>query len=225
VVVCGYGRNGRQAVQKLREHQQDFVVVETNSELIDFDQNTILFYHGDAKDESTLDAAGIAKARCLISCLPDDSDNLFVVLSARQKNAKIKIISRASNESSVSKLQLAGADHVVMPDKIGGGYMASLLLSPDLIHFVGQLSNFEVSQTHLEELSVSQLSQNFLNQSIRDLKIIEKTGCTVIGYKSDETDYVINPSSEAILTASTKLMLLGQKSQIQKFNQLFLTNK
>ena len=224
VIVCGYGRNGRQAVQKLQEHKQPFVVVETNSELIDFDQNNLLFYHGDAKEESSLLAVGIQKARCLMCCLPDDSDNLFVVLSARQMNSKMLIISRASNENSVSKLEFAGADHIVMPDKIGGGYMASLLVSPDLIHFVGQLSNFEISKTHLEELSISELSQNYINKSIKDLQIREKTGCTVIGCKSGDLDYVINPTSDTVLTASTKLMLLGQKSQIQNFNNLFLDN-
>ena len=224
VIVCGYGRNGRQAVQKLQEHKQPFVVVETNSELIDFDQNNLLFYHGDAKEESSLLAVGIKKARCLMCCLPDDSDNLFVVLSARQMNSKMLIISRASNENSVSKLEFAGADHTVMPDKIGGGYMASLLVSPDLIHFVGQLSNFEISKTHLEELSISELSQNYINKSIKDLQIREKTGCTVIGCKSGDLDYVINSTSDTVLTASTKLMLLGQKSQIQNFNNLFLDN-
>ena len=157
-------------------------------------------------------------------CLPDDSDNLFVVLSARQMNSKMLIISRASNENSVSKLEFAGADHIVMPDKIGGGYMASLLVSPDLIHFVGQLSNFEISKTHLEELSISELSQNYINKSIKDLQIREKTGCTVIDCKSGDLDYVINPTSDTVLPASTKLLLLGQKSQIQNFNNLFLDN-
>lgn len=224
VIVCGYGRNGRQAVQKLLEHQQPFVVIETNNELINMDQNKMLFYQGDAREEATLDAVGIQKAQCLICCLPDDPDNLFVVLSARQMNSKMLIISRASNESSVSKLEFAGANHIVMPDKIGGGYMASLLVSPDLIHFMGQLSNFEISKTHLEELSISELSKDYINKSIKDLRIREKTGCTVIGCKSEDLDYVINPSSETLLTPSTKLMLLGQTSQIQNFNTLFLNH-
>lgn len=224
VIVCGYGRNGRQAIQKLQEHKQPFVVIETNPELIDLEQNKVLFYQGDAKEETTLEAVGIAKAKCLMCCLPNDPDNLFVVLSARQMNSEMLIISRASNESSVSKLQFAGANHIVMPDKIGGGYMASLLVSPDLIHFMGQLSNFEVSRTHLEELSIGELLPNYIDKSIKDLRIREKTGCTVIGYKSEDLDYVINPSSDTILTPSTKLMLLGQKSQIQKFNSLFLSH-
>ncbi|WP_258150474.1 potassium channel family protein [Nonlabens tegetincola] len=93
------------------------------------------FLRGNANEDETLLNAGIERASVLISALPDDADNLFVVLSARQLNSKLMIISRASEETTVRKLKLAGANNVILPDLIGGQHMASLIVSPDLIEF------------------------------------------------------------------------------------------
>ncbi len=83
--------------------------------------------------------AGIEKASTLICALPNDADNLFVVLSARQINSKLSIISRASEETSYNKLKLAGANNVILPDRIGGDHMASLVVVPDLVEFIDNL--------------------------------------------------------------------------------------
>jgi len=84
--------------------------------------------------------AGVERASSLISALPSDADNLFVVLSARQINKDLKIISRATEETSYKKLKLAGADNVILPDKIGGDHMASLVVVPDLVEFLDNLT-------------------------------------------------------------------------------------
>ena len=121
--------------------KRSFVVVESNKEIIDKHQNEdILFVLGNANEDEVLQLAGIERAECLISALPNDSDNVFVVLSARQMNNTARIISRASNESSNSKLKLAGANNVILPDKIGGDHMASLVVVPDLLEFIDNLS-------------------------------------------------------------------------------------
>ena len=141
IVICGFGRNGQQAAKKLGTHNRTFVVVESDKEIIDKHQNEgILFVLGNANEDEVLQSAGIQRAECLISALPNDSDNVFVVLSARQMNKTIRIISRASNESSYSKLKLAGANNVILPDKIGGDHMASLVVVPDLLEFIDNLS-------------------------------------------------------------------------------------
>jgi voltage-gated potassium channel len=98
IVICGFGRNGQQAAKKLGTHNRTFVVVESDKEIIDKHQNEgILFVLGNANEDEVLQSAGIQRAECLISALPNDSDNVFVVLSARQMNKTIRIISRASN--------------------------------------------------------------------------------------------------------------------------------
>ena len=140
-IVCGYGRNGKQAILKLRNYNKNFVVIENDKEVINFlDADDILNVQGDGTTDEVLISAGIKKASNLITALPSDADNLFVVLSARQLNADCTIISRASKESSYSKLKIAGADNVIMPDKLGGAHMASLVVTPDVLEFVDRLT-------------------------------------------------------------------------------------
>ena len=137
IIICGFGRNGKQAAKKLLMHKRSFVVIESDKEIIEKHQSDdIFFVWGNANEDEVLQLAGIECAECLISALPSDSDNVFVVLSARQMNANIRIISRASNESSYSKLKLAGANNVILPDNIGGDHMASLVVVPDLLEFI-----------------------------------------------------------------------------------------
>ena len=119
IVICGYGRNGKQAAKKLLTYNRSFVVVESNKEVIEKYQNeNTHFVFGNANDDEVLVAAGIKRAECLISALPNDSDNVFVVLSARQMNQHMRIISRASHETTYSKLKFAGANNVILPDNI-----------------------------------------------------------------------------------------------------------
>ena len=113
--------------------------------------------NGNANEDEVLIAAGIQRASCLISALPNDSENLFVVLSARQMNSEIRIISRSSHETSYSKLKLAGANNVILPDSIGGDHMASLVVVPDLLEFVDNLSIVGDKTINIEEVSVEQL--------------------------------------------------------------------
>jgi voltage-gated potassium channel len=128
VIVCGYGRNGQQAVQELLEHNASIVVVEREEEVLDkiLEIPDLLYVQGDSTQDETLDACNVKSAKALISALPLDSDNLYVVLSARELNPDLTIISRASDEQSNRKLKRAGATNVIMPDKIGGQRMAKL---------------------------------------------------------------------------------------------------
>ena len=168
-VVCGYGRNGQQAVTKLKKFNQTCVVVEQGDDkLLQLEQEEVLYVKGDATDDDVLAASGIEKAKCLIVALPSDADNLFVVLSARQLNKKITIISRASEESTYKKLKIAGADNVIMPDKLGGDHMASLVVTPDIIEFVDMLSMEGEFSANLQEVLVDNLPSNYPKKSIID---------------------------------------------------------
>lgn len=221
-IVCGYGRNGKQAIVKLKNYQKECVVIEQDKDLIEkLDNDEILNVEGDSTTDETLLKAGINNASNLITTLPSDADNLFVVLSARQLNKKIKIISRASNESSYSKLKIAGANNVIMPDKIGGNHMASLVTTPDVIEFVDRLTIEGETTANLEEIAVYDLPKKYLDKNIIDLDLRKKTGCTVIGYKNLNKDYVINPEADTKLLKGSHLIVLGRPEQISKLRELF----
>ncbi len=221
IVVCGFGRNGMQASERLKAYRKPFVVIEKNKEIIERHEDEVLFIEGDANEDEVLMEAGIDRARYLIATLPDDAENLFIVLSARQLNKNLFIISRASQVTSQSKLQLAGANKVIMPDKIGGDHMASLVVMPDLITFINQLSTEGENTTNLEEVEIEDLASQIDCHSIRDLDLRRKTGCTIIGYIDPNGNYIINPEADLILEPKGKVIVLGRAEQIKNLNQMF----
>jgi len=221
VVVCGFGRNGMQAAEKLKAYKRPFVVIEKDKEVIERFGEEILFIEGDANDDDVLLAAGIERAQYLIAAMPDDAANLFVVLSARQLKNDLFIISRASLVTSQKKLFLAGANKVIMPDKIGGDHMASLVVMPDLITFMDKLSMEGENTTNLEEVAIEDFSNQIDCNSLRDLDLRRKTGCTIIGYISPDGNYTINPEADMELQPKSKVIVLGRPEQIKKLNEMF----
>ncbi len=224
VIVCGYGRNGMQAVERLKAYKKPFVVIENDKDIIQKHEEDILFVEGDANEDEILISAGVREAQYVIVTLPDDADNLFVVLSARQLNQKLFIISRASQVSSQKKLKLAGADKVIMPDKIGGDHMASLVVIPDLITFMDKLSTEGENTTNLEEVAIEDFADQMECNSLRDLDLRRKTGCTIIGYIEPNGNYIINPEADLPLEPKSKVIVLGRPEQIKKLNQMFHLN-
>ncbi len=226
IIVCGYGRNGKQAVAKLQDYKRDFIIIEKDQQIIDDSTiNHKHFVRGNANDDEVLIAAGIEKASVLITALPDDADNLFVVLSARQLNATLQIISRASEDTSYKKLKLAGANNVILPDQIGGQHMASLIVSPDLIEFWDNLSYGGDDGVNLEQISFEQMFDHQNSCDIIDLNLRQKTGCTIIGYKSPEGDYIVNPSPDTIIGPGSKIIVVGNSQQIAQLQKSYRINE
>ncbi|WOD42538.1 potassium channel family protein [Hwangdonia lutea] len=220
IIICGYGRNGRQAARKLFAYNKPFVIIEKNKELVDKTGNEETpFVLGNASEDDTLLQAGIDRASCLITALPNDADNLFIVLSARQINKDINIISRASQETSYKKLKLAGANNVILPDKIGGDHMASLVVVPGLMEFVDNLSIVGKSNINIEEIAVEKLTKEI--KTIKDLDLRKKTGCSVIGYKDENGEYIVNPEADLDLAPHSKIIVLGRPEQIEVLNSVY----
>ena len=223
IIVCGYGRNGQQAVEKLRAYNKAFVIIDNNDDIVErYEDSNTLFVKGNANEDEILINAGVERASTLISALPDDADNLFVVLSARQLNQGLKIISRAEYETSQKKLKLAGADNVIMPNRIGGDHMASLVVVPDLIEFLDNLSVVgEEDSINVEEIGFEKVCPSGEEVSIKEIDFRYKTGCTIIGYKSPEGKYTVNPGADLILKKDSKLIVIGRPEQIINLHHVF----
>lgn len=223
VIICGFGRNGKQAAHVLKKHNTRFVVVEQKKEIVASitHQHSDLVLEGDATFDDVLLRAGILKAKALITTLPIDADNLFIVLSARTLNPKLTIISRASEDNSDKKLKLAGADNVIMPDKLGGAHMAALVMKPDVMEFVDFITGQGGDNIRLEEITFANLSMEFQNKSISELEVRNKSGANIIGFKTAQGDYVINPSADTKIIPDAKLFVLGTSEQIVKLKDLF----
>ncbi len=222
VIVCGYGRNGRQAVQELLDHGEPLVIIEREEDVMEniLDNPELLYVHGDATRDDVLDTCGISEAKALITTLPVDADNLFVVLTAREMNPSITIISRASDDHSDLKLKRAGATNVIMPDKIGGQRMAKLVAQPDVVEFLEFIMLQSSENVALEEINCGQLATCFNGKSIRELDIRNESGANIIGLKRIDKTFIINPLPEVVLTAQDKLFVLGTKRQIIRLKDL-----
>lgn len=215
VIICGYGRNGRQSAKSLKDWNHPYVVVENNTDKLQRggDESEIIVI-GDATHEETLKKAGIDRARALITTLPKDADNLFVVVTAKFLNKNIEIISRASEEHSDTKLRQAGASSVVMPDKVGGAHMASLIMKPDVVEFIDVLTGQADVDMHLDEIPCSDLHHDFHDKTIKELEIRQKYGANIVGFKSADGRYIINPSPDTQVKKDAKIFVLGTRSQI-----------
>jgi len=220
-IICGYGRNGKEAVLKLQAHKKKFVVIESNPlRVAKLKETGLLFVEGDATFDTVIQKANIKHAQALITTLPNDADNVFIVLSAREQNSDLTIISRASEQKSDSKLKKAGADNVIMPDKVGGSHMASLVITPDVVEFLDNISVEGTGDINLEEITVSDFPEHTSVKTLRDIEAHYKTGCTVIGFKTNNGDYIVNPGADTLLESNSKLFVLGNPEQISNLNEL-----
>lgn len=226
VVICGFGRNGKQAATDLNEHKVKVVIVEQNTEIVQLlrESSGKLYVEGDATDEEVLIRAHLDKARALITTLPEDADNLFVVLTARELNPGLKIISRASVDNADVKLRRAGASNVIMPDKVGGQSMAKLVAQPDVVEFIDLMLLQSMDSVVLEEISCANLASCFEGESLQELDKRNTSGANIIGMKREDKSYLINPVPQTTLKPNDKLFALGTKAQINQLIKTISTN-
>lgn len=227
VIICGFGRVGKQVALDLKLVGQAFVIIEKDENTIRENEalDGFLFIKGDSTKDGILETANLEKSRAIITCLPNDADNIYVVLSARELKKQIKIVARATLTSAVSKLKMAGADHVIMPDSIGGSHMASLISNPDVVEFMDAIKvQGHNGGVNIESISFNELPPEFQNKTIGQLEAKRLTGVTIVGFKTPDGEYIINPSFTIEVVPKSQLFVLGSAEQIQKLNTLFGIN-
>ncbi|MEA3452044.1 MAG: NAD-binding protein, partial [Bacteroidota bacterium] len=202
VIVCGYGLNGSHAAKELLHEHDKVVVIDINNEIIDnakLHGVDAIFINGDARDEEVLIEAKIDKAKALITALKVDADNLYVVLSAREINPNLKIISRAAEDSAERKLRRAGADHVILPDSVGGIRMAKLVSEAEVIEFLEYIVAKSGISVNLVEIDCKDLKPAFIGKTLKELDIRKKSGANIIGIKHSDGEYIFNPASNVTI--------------------------
>ena len=215
VIVVGLGRNGQQVIEELHAHHYSFVVIDQNHDVLQhYSGKPIRFIEGDATEDAILEKAGVSRAQSIITTLPGDADNLFVALTARALNKEIRIVSRASTASAEKKLRIAGVKSVVMPEKIGGAHMAKLIARPDIVEFLEHVSIRGEDPTNIEEIECRQLPEEFINKTIYEIGVRKKSGANIVGFKTPEGKYIVNPPPDTVVIPNSKLFVLGTREQI-----------
>ncbi|NDV19767.1 potassium channel protein [Pseudodesulfovibrio sp. JC047] len=218
-IVCGHGRIGSIVVQEIAAEGHDIVVIEHSPELIDkMEQDGILCIEGDATSDEVLLSAGLLHARSLISALSSEAANVYVTLTGRQLNPGINIVARAGDKSHISRLELAGADRVVLPHFIGGVRMAQNVLRPTVTNFM-ELAVRGGIDLQMEELLVSPASE-LVSQNLIESKIRPRFNLIVIAIKKSSGDMVFNPGPREVIDANDTLLAVGKKLNLEEIKEI-----
>lgn len=212
-IVCGYGRMGKVICKELHEQESQFVVIE--KEHIDTDSaDSILFISGDATRDEVLREAGIERATGLISVLPTDAENLYVVLSARVLNPELNIVARAGEEGSEQKLLRAGADRVVSPYHIGGLRIAHSILKPAVVDFIEFATRSGNIDLRMEEVYVREGSR-ITGMTLDECGIGRELGIIIVAIKESGGEMRFNPTFKTTIKAEDILIALGERAKLK----------
>ena len=222
-IICGASDTGRSTIDEFIKTKSNFIVVEPDIEQIkkiDDSGNLPYYMEDDPTKDDTLLKAGIKKAKGLISVLPTDKDNLFVVLSARELNPRLRIVAQAIEEDSKPKLLKAGADSVILPNVIGGLRMASEVLRPAVVTFLDLMIRGKEMTLRVEEAMISS-SSSFIGKTLGEAEVPRKTGLIVVAIKDGEDKgYHYNPGASTILKENDILIVMGNVEQTRKLKEL-----
>lgn len=214
-IVCGAGRVGRRVIRNLQKEKLPFVIIERDEKkVVEFDNENLPILIADATSETTLNQAGIKRAKGLATCLPDDAANVYVVLTARGLNENMHIVARAVEEQAEPKLIRAGANRVVAPTIIGSQSMARALLKPAIADFMDSIVA-ETLDLVFEEVAIDSHSP-YLNKNLRDTNISRDLSLIVIAIRRKDGELYFHPTGETRIEDGDLLIVVGKADSVQK---------
>jgi voltage-gated potassium channel len=217
LILCGWGRVGRAIARHVGSSSMEVVVVDLAADRV----VTVagLFLCGDATDEDVLRAAGIARARVLVTALNGDADNLYVTLTARSMRPDLFIVARTASESAVAKLLQAGANRVVNPQDLGGARMAALAVQPHVAEFLDVVMHDGSLEFRLEQVEVPSDSP-IAGETLRGARVHARTGALVLALRHPGEEFSTNPPPETRVDGGDVLVVIGNVTQIEALRSL-----
>jgi len=213
-IICGAGRVGRSVARELMLEPAPFVIIESSAEKAARFHEAWLMMIGDASKESTLHEAQIAHAKGLIAAASTDAINVYIILTARSLNPKLKIIARASEEDAEKHLLTAGADSVISPYNFAGRRIAQSFLRPHVLDFL-DIATARESRLGLEiEEVLIGADSPFAGKTIESSRIRQELGVIVLAIKGPGRT-MFNPSPEDRIEAGDHLIAMGEPSRLR----------
>ncbi len=218
-IICGSGRVGSHLIRDLLAANESFVVIESDQQrAAEFSQRDVNVLVGDATLEDSLRNVGVEHARGLAACLPNDADNVYVVLTARDLNPNLRIVARAAEEQAEAKLLRAGANHVVAPTIIGGHRMAVALTKPAVSEFMDSITASELG-LGFEQVEVD-ASSSLVGQELRSTSIRSELDVVIVSIRRQDGQIVFNPAGNAMIENGDILIAIGRAESLTKLNQV-----
>ena len=216
-IICGGGRIGFLICRELMAGKMPCVVIDNNPEVIQKAQDEgFICFKGDATQDKILIEAGIKRAKGVVCVLPSDAENLYVILTAKDLNQQIYIISRSEEEESEHRLLRAGADRVMSPYTLGGVRMAMAILRPAMLDFIEITTRQQSLELRMEEIPVCKGSP-FISQSLEDSGIRKRYGLIIVAVKNDSGKMIFNPMANYIIAEGDRLIAMGEDENVKQF--------
>jgi len=224
-IICGYGRVGSSICEALGSKPIGIVVIERDpARVAKLNERNILHVAGEATDEENLIRANVQQARGLIAALKTDSDNVYVILSARQLNSDLFIMARSGEERSERKLIAAGADKVVCPYSMGAHRMAQTILRPTVTDFLELTLMDTTRDIQMEEMPVYP-SSKLIDVALQDSGIRKELDLIIVAVKKAQGNMLFNPSSQTRLEAGDTVIAIGEKQNLERLETLLNPNR
>jgi len=172
----------------------------------------------DATLEESLREAGVERARGLAACLPDDADNVYVVLTARGLNEHLHIVARAVEEQAEPKLIRAGANRVIAPTIIGSQRMTQALLKPAVDDFMDSITA-ENLDLHFEEVEIAPAS-TYAGRRLRFTNIRSELDVVIVAVRRRGGEMIFNPSGDALIETGDLMIAIGRAESLSELKRL-----
>ena len=214
VIVCGYGRFGRIVADELRANDVPLVIVESNlSREPDLERYGAPYLIGSAARDEVLHDAGVERARAIMIGTGSDPDNVYITLSARQLNPKIRIHTRAESEEAIKRLELAGADQVVSPYHLGGQRMVSAILRPAVVDVLEIARPRVGGEIDLEEVRVEEGSP-LTGQSVQEIER-GAVRLRIVAVKHGGEEIQLAPEVDHDIRGGDHLVVIGERASLE----------
>ncbi|MCL2458899.1 MAG: NAD-binding protein [Desulfobulbus sp.] len=214
-IICGFGRIGKDICRILQDHHRPFLVIERDEEVVKgLGEIGYLWLQGEAADDEVLEAAGIDRAKGLVTAVASDADNLYITLTARGLNPDLFIMARSSGGKGVqTKLKRAGATKVISPYSIGARRMAHLIVRPTVSDFIDLTMRAGELELMMDELRVG-LDSRLVDKNLIESEIRKKYDVIVVAIKHEDGTMLFNPKPNSVILAGDILIVLGATEQI-----------
>lgn len=220
-ILCGGGETGRPLLGELIKNHETVVLIEADKSQIErtlSNRPNLPYIQGDAADDENLVNAGIDKAAGIIITLPSDKDNLYITMTARMLNPKIRIISRVTDKKIEPKLKKAGANGIVSPNFIGALRMASEMIRPTAVSFLDQMLRSGDGNLRIHDLRISGHS-GMVGKTIMESNLKNRFNLLVVGIRKPDGEMIFNPAPAYVLEKGSTLIIMGELENIQKARQ------
>ncbi len=218
-IICGYGEMGEIVAGELKKHNIPVAIIDSNDSVLGrLSEKELIYLSGDATDEENLISAGIRRARGLVSVVTKDSENVFIVLTARDLNKDLLIFARASSPGTDKRLLKAGANRVVSPYAIGAIRLAHNILRPTVTDFLELALSGEGMELSMEELCIPQ-SSKLAGLELMDSGVRSNYDLIVMAIKRADGTMVFNPAPHKTLKAGDTLVAIGAVENLSRFRR------